>query len=253
MRFLIFTVATLSMLFTVFAQRPLNRSFQSESVRSGITEFSVDELTTGVAAIMKDPRFKALQKTTRERELLLDVSAARGVIFPEGYKAVFIPVFDKKGIETGFLACNDEKWALSIVTTSGESQAFKSFIAKLDEKGQAVVEQQPTMQFDDADVHSDADAKVLPVAFVGTSMVAAQTSCNYVRNYGINFGCFNPRSNPLGYYYTRLYRYGTTPDPRSPSWWACYRGSIHVCPRFESQGSPFTTVTCGFPPGHPAG
>jgi hypothetical protein len=248
-------LAVTAMLLTGFGQGPANSSLGPKTMLNGARELAGSELKSRVSAIPQDVRYEALRQVAQAHHLSLEPRRARGLAFPQGDRIIFISLVNSIGRESGFLASSAEGWSLSIETLEKNSTVFEGFVARLDGNGNAVVDSKSTHRLDSINTssipdnhHAERESVIFsPIAF-GTA-----SSCQYVRNYGINFGCVNLKSNPFGYYYTKVYRYGTTPDPRSPSWWACWQGSIHVCPRYESQGSPFVTVTCGFPPRHPAG
>jgi hypothetical protein len=207
--------------------------------RDGVSALAQDEVASLVAVTTTDARYSILQEVAQQRKLRFDPTRARGLA-SEGREAVFVPVFDLKGADVGFLTHSDDSWTLSLSFRSDDAAIVEGFTARIDSHGKPIVE-----------------AHVMPTSAglgdQGRVTSSASASCQYVSGYGFNFGCWSPSDNPFGYYYTNVYRYGTTPDPSSPSWWACYQGYIHVCPRYESPGSPFIYPVCGFPPRHPEG
>lgn len=147
----------------------------------------------------------------------------------------------EQGKESGFLANSGESWTLSLSINRQKKSVIEAFAARTDSDGTVVIE----AQVPKVDVHEQG--------FVAPPQTDSySTACQYVPSYGISFGCWSLPDNPLGYYYTTVYRYGQTTDPYS-QWWACWQGSIHVCPQIEHPSSPFTWITCGFPPSHPQG
>jgi hypothetical protein len=165
------------------------------------------------------------------------------LVFPEGHRVVFVPVVSKTYSDAGFLATNWDIWTLSLKIKGQNIKIIKTFTATNEADGKVVVIETPLTPKRDSDDHQVAS----PTSDGYTA------SCMYVASYGINLGCWVLPDNPFGYYYTTVYRYGYTNNPSSPSWWGCWQGSIHVCPRYETSGSPWYWVTCGFPPSHPQG
>lgn len=211
------------------------------AIRKGAAAIPERELASRAKAVLSDARYAALKRVADKRRISLDASRLKGLVFPEGNRTVFVPALDRQGRESGFLASDGTSWTLSLITQE-EVGSFEAYLAKFAEDGRVIVEAGPTPKRDEDDgVHYQQAA----------GSAGGPTSCQYVSKYGINFGCWVPNSNPFGYYYVQTYRWGTTPDPRSPSWRACYRGSIHVCPRYDS--GTYNLPICGFPPGHPQG
>jgi hypothetical protein len=213
--------------------------------RDGLVEMAGDEFVSLAKAVTSDGRFKALRRVAKERHLSFENTQMKGFVFPEGYRAILVPVVDEKGRDSGFLVSSGESWSLSLTIRQGKKQIPETFSGKFGQDGEAVVEAGPTPKESDIDNEGNDELTI--------NSVAPTTSCAYVSKLGFNFGCWIPNSNPFGYYYVETARHGTTPDPRSPSWWACYRGAIHICPRFEAPGSPYNFPVCGFPPPHPLG
>lgn len=210
--------------------------------REGVTELNLRETAILVAEATRDSRYIALYRVAVERELKLDLARARALRFPEGYLAVFIPVIDADEREAGAFASGAGRWTLSLALRDASGLALEGLEAIADPSGFVKVEV-ASAAFVDA---AEPDALSLSAA-------SSDASCLYVASYWINYSCWSPDENPFAYYHAWVYRFGTTPDPMNPSWWACWQGYIHVCPRYESQGSPITFPVCGFPPSHPQG
>lgn len=209
--------------------------------REGVAELSQAEVAGIVGVVVQDARYVGLEQVAQERHLILDPAKATGLAFKEGYQAVFVMAFDEQGKESGFLANSGESWTLSLSINRQKKSVIEAFAARTDSDGTVVIE----AQVPKVDVHEQG--------FVAPPQTDSySTACQYVPSYGISFGCWSLPDNPLGYYYTTVYRYGQTTDPYS-QWWACWQGSIHVCPQIEHPSSPFTWITCGFPPSHPQG
>lgn len=219
-------------------------SSQAVAVREGVTEISKEEVTSLVTATVGDMRYVALQQVAQGRRLRLDPNQAKGLTFPEGYRVIFVPVFDERNVDSGFLASSEDSWTLALDVASEKGRLVEGFAARL-VGNKAVVEAHLKPPQTVPDEHS-AQPPIVP-------MGTYSTSCQYVSGYSMSIGCWSFPDNPFGYYYTWVYRYGHTTDPYS-QWWACWQGSVHVCPQIEEAGSPITWPVCGYPPpAHPRG
>lgn len=211
------------------------------AMRVGTTVMPKRETASRARAILSDARYAALERVAISRQFSLDKARIKGLVFPEGSRTIFIPAFDKQGRESGFLASDGKSWTLSLIDQKGE-RAVETYLAKLELDRRAIVEAGPKPKVLDPE-----GAHYEPVK----STTGSSASCQYVSKYSVNFGCWSPNSNPFGYYYVQVFRWGYTPDPRSPTWRACYRGAIHICPRYDS--GIYSLPQCGFPPSHPQG
>lgn len=213
-------------------------------VREGVADMIGTEVESVVATISMDARYEALGRVANERGLHLAPARAVGKTFSEGYQAVFVPALDREEKEKGFLANSGDVWALSLSLGDGPAKVSEGFLAKLGEDGAVRIE---------VGFMSTSDEMSRPSILDRVDAKAVSMSCQYVDSTGFNFGCFALPNNPFGQYYLSVYRYGTSPSLSSPAWWACYQGSIHVCPLNEAAGSPYKWITCGAPPAHPQG
>lgn len=215
--------------------------------QEGVIEVNGEEAAVALRDVTRDVRYAALQRIAADRGLRPEQLRAKAVLLPEGDRAAFVPVVNSKGEERGFLASGGGEWTLSLEIEQTNGPLVETYRATIGDSGRAIVEAvaRPDVETESAE---PSGPRIAPNAVI----TYPTKTCSYVSSYSINFGCFNPRSNPFGYYYVTTTRYGYTPDPRSPSWWACYRGSTHVCPRFETRGK-ITMPRCGLPPEHPWG
>jgi|ERR1035437_5504634 hypothetical protein len=227
--------------------------------RPGVEALAADELTLLVNATVSDARYQALGKKVQELNLFLDVGQAKGFDFAEGYRGLFIPLLDNQDQNRGFLASGGDTWTISLLA-EGPARGGEGFEAKMG------VDNEVTLNAPASKPKPDPNANTLsvnlaPMNFTPMSSVEVNssasvitdptTTCMYVSKLSLSFACWSLPDNPFGYYYVWTYHYGTTPDPISPSWRACYWGSIHVCPRYDS--GVMTFPVCGFPPSHASG
>src|SRR5437588_4246659 len=251
MRFTLLSALIVIGLGSVFAGAQSENTHQLLTARNGITEISSAVVSSHVSGMTKDSRYKALQQIAQDRLLHLAFVQSKGTAEADGTQAFFIPLLDENGQESGFLAHRGDLWLLSLVVPTKQKTIIEGFTARIEGNNEVVVE---------AKAQSGSQATSASAQFVphdnlklGPTASSTQSSCQYVSSYSINLSCFSWDDNPFGYYYIQVTRFGTTPNPMSPQWWACYQGSIHVCPEFESSGSPLTIPVCGVPPSHPAG
>ena len=232
--------------------------------RPGVQALAADELTLLVNATVSDARYQALGKKIQELNLFLDVGQAKGFDFAEGYRGLFIPVLDNQNQNRGFLASGGGTWTISLLA-EGHVRGGEGFEAKMG------VDNEVTLSAPADKPKPDPNANTLsvnlasmdftPVSSTPMSSVSVNssasvitnptTTCMYVSKLSLSFGCWSLPDNPFGYYYVWTYHYGTTPNPISPSWRACYWGSIHICPLYDS--GVMTFPVCGFPPSHASG
>lgn len=218
------------------------------SLREGITAILESDLVSLVNNIIEDARYEVLEKVVKERRFHLDPRQAKGLLYPEGYQTVFVPVLDRKGSEKGFLASSDNIWTLSIAVGKGNKQILESFVAEIGDGGQVIVEVGSLESVN----HNARDS--VPVPMIPPELQVLSTGyCVYVSKVGLNFGCWSPSDNPFGYYYVWTYRFGPPIDPWNHSWRVCWWGSAHICPRYDNAGSPWYFPVCGFAPRHPEG
>lgn len=236
---------------SAFADAQSDNTKQLLAARSGITEISSTIVASHTNEMIKDSRYEALQQTAQDRLLHLELAQAKGIVDVDGAQAFFIPVLDKNGQESGFLANTGTLWLLSLAVTGKDKTIVEGFTAKINSDNKVVVEAEP--QPESQGTTAPAEFTLHDNLTIGPTASSTQSSCQYVSSYSINLSCFSWPDNPFGYYYIQVTRFGTTPNPMSPQWWACYQGSIHVCPEFENSGSPLTIPVCGVPPSHPIG
>ena len=236
---------------SAFAEAQSDNTRQLLATRSGVAEISSAMVGSHVSAMIKDGRYQALQQTAQDRLLHLEAAQSRGTVDADGTQVFFIPVLDERGRESGFLAHRGDLWLLSLAIANKDKTIVEGFTAKINSENQVAVETEHHPGSQEA-----AETTEFPLhdkVTIGPTASSTQSSCQYVSSYSVSFGCFALPDNPFGYYYIQVTRFGTTPNPMSPQWWACYQGSIHVCPEFENSGSPLTIPVCGFPPLHPIG
>jgi hypothetical protein len=223
----------------LFVSEPPAAAEQPTIPREGMVEVAAAEVASLVTKITKDARYEALSRVAAERGIRLEPAQAAGRDYSEGYRAVFIPAFDGKGKERGFLVESGEIWALALSLQNGKITVSEGFTAKRDDKGGITVEVSLMTRPESPDI------------LAGTTKTVSM-SCGYVRNSGFSWGCFR-EGNSYGQYYTVVNRWGTSPNSTTSAWWVCYQGINHDCPVNEAQGSPFITTFCGTPPAHPVG
>ncbi len=238
MKALTFVIVLMLATISTFAA-DLDGGFQELTNTSDVLRLSSEETIFRLQSILQDIRYTALQQVANERYLHLDTQRTKGVIFREGHQAIFIPVFDALGQERGFLVNSDTAYILSIEIEQKASSVFEGFSATFDEQNRVRIE------VDSRSKLNNPEHRRLEFS----SNFA--DACRYLDGVGLSFACWSHDENPFGYYYVTVYRIGSTPDPRSPTWWACWWGSIHVCPRYENPGSPYRLAVCGIPPSHP--
>jgi hypothetical protein len=194
-------------------------------------------------------RFIQLQPILqRDYSVLIDLSRVEGRINPEG-DFLLIPLIKvSDGSDSGYAIISQEKWAIGIVQTDAPPEGY------LVEGGDGTDTLKLSPILLAKDVHPDGETDSVSRASVGGGVrTQSSMSCQYASYIGLNLGCVDLSSNPLGYYYKWTTRIGYG-DPSQPQWWACVWGSIHVCPQYEyGYYSPVVVSLCGFAPHHSAG
>ena len=250
-RLIFLIVLALSCVANAQPGEPAGRVPAIRAIREDAVAIAQAEVDHQISSMLHDDRYTEVQKRIQNQKLHFDLLHTSGLTFPAEGKTFFIPVLDERGNESGFLSINEELWALSLRIESDRQIVLGGFSIRIDQTGMVVMEQ---IEKEISSAPTCSDAKI---AILGAETIIPResgvTSCSYVSSTGFSIGCFALPDNPLGAYYVQTYRYGTTPDPLNPSWWACYQGYIHVCPRYENPGSPYNFPTCGYAPNHPAG
>jgi hypothetical protein len=148
-----------------------------------------------------------------------------------------IPLKSDDGSRTGTLAIQNERWMILLNTESDRGRMVD--LLEVQSQGE-------TVQFvDRTDLLPDEST----LDHIGLPVAKASSSCAYVGRVSFYWACLSD-GNPLGYQYDVYLRSGTY-NPTSPNWWACWWGSIHVCPNPQTSFQKFPI--CGFPPRHPTG
>jgi hypothetical protein len=236
---------------SAFAENPRQDATLAVAVplRPGVTELDTAAAATAVREVVRDPRYAALAQIAQDRGLHFQQLRAKELQLPEGDYVTVIPAFSANNEERGFLARSADDWTLALELPQPTGNLIETYRARVDTDTHVTVEAVPAPEL--GSEHMESPGRI-PSMAPNAIITYPTTSCSYVSRYSMNVGCINLKSNPFGYYYVITTRTGYTPDPRSPSWWACYRGSIHICPRYETR-TPITMPVCGFPPGHPNG
>jgi hypothetical protein len=207
--------------------------------RVSISFTTPESITNQITSLKQTSRFVQLQEVLKINFLVSpDLSKTEGQIYSLEENFLVVPLVNINGSNTGHIVISQEIWAVGItrdkIPTGYLVNSTGTDIIKL--KSSSIFE-----TFQNQEVGS------------GDSMqLQSSMSCQYAASVGLNIGCINLKTNPLGYYYDWTTRVGYG-DPSSPQWWACFWGNIHVCPQYEYEYSPIVIPTCGYPPVHPAG
>ena len=158
--------------------------------------------------------------------------AARVLPGPRGVSSV-VTLFERAGVSrdgaerllTVELVYVDEPGAPLVLLRPGDERAAEVLKSELGEVGEATA----------TAATCDAGCNRPPCVFWG---------CEYISSQGFHYACFRLPSNPLGHYYAKTRRTGTTNPASCVGWWADYTGGGVACP------IPNTTISwaiCGYP------